>query len=384
MAISNTECSSGTVRSKTASCICKSPHRGPPAPTAGTIDSRTVQIAGEQEAIVSLFQPPMEGNSNMEVGVEGVSQSKTMIVGSIAPGGYYRGGPVSGAKSAVLLSRAVPQDFHQSPAAGFHTAKGLPAPSPAPHTLRPLRRNRRVWASPTYPGTSPSPEPPEPEASKFTFLRSELPASQWSPNWLGYSCYDVVLLTAKEAEQMPAEAQLALRRFLECGGTLLVHGPKVPAAFSQSAMADDHGGYFVGLGHAVASGAESETNWEKAARAAGRPAALPTPTTHQKPADSHNLWSPRPGARARDVRPRAAVRRRHRAGECLAPLPLQAADLAVVERAGHLLADLPGRVRLFGVFRRLDGPRQDRQHDPARPAHAPRDDLRLRLLLSAR
>ncbi len=105
---------------------------------------------------------------------------------------------------------------------------------------------------------------------------------------MGYSCYDVVLLTAKEAEQMPAEAQLALRRFLECGGTLLVHGRKVPAPFSQNATADDHGGYFVGLGYAVASGAESEKDWEKAARTLD---ALPLYQylPYQKPADSHNL-----------------------------------------------------------------------------------------------
>ncbi len=130
--------------------------------------------------------------------------------------------------------------------------------------------------------------PTEPEASKFTFLRSELPASQWSPNWLGYSCFDVVLLTEKEAEQLPAEVQLALRRFLECGGTLLVHGRAVPGPFSENAIADGHGGYFVGLGHAVASGAESETNWEKTARALDALELHQYPP-NQKPADSHNL-----------------------------------------------------------------------------------------------
>jgi hypothetical protein len=216
----------------------------------GTIDSRSVQIAGEQEAIVSLFQSPMEGNGSMEVGVDGVSESKTMTVGSITPG--YRGGPGWGAawtsKPAVLLSRAVPQDFLRDPT--------------SPYTVL--------------------------ENSKFTFLRSELPASQWSPNWLGYSCFDVVLLTAKEAEQLPAEAQLALRRFLECGGTLLVHGRKVPAAFSDNARADGHGGFFVGLGFAVASGAENETNWEKAARKLDA-LELYQSLSYQKPSDSHNL-----------------------------------------------------------------------------------------------
>ncbi len=67
----------------------------------GTVDSRTVQIAGEQEAIVSLYQSPMEGNGSMEVGVEGVSESKTVVVGAIATG--YRGGPVWGATWARSL-----------------------------------------------------------------------------------------------------------------------------------------------------------------------------------------------------------------------------------------------------------------------------------------
>ena len=234
----------------------------------GTVDSRTVQIAGEQEAIVSLFQSAMEGNRSMEVGVNGVSESKTMVVGAITPG-YSRGGPVWGAKPAVLLSRAVPQDFHQAPAPVFRPADpSEPRPSPA---------------DPSELST------PDRSTSTFTFLRSALPASQWSPNWLGYSCYDVVLLTAKEAEQLPAEAELALRRFLECGGTLLVHGRKVPAFYSQNAMTDGHGGYFVGLGHAVASGAESETNWEQAARTLDALRVDQDQYPYQKPADSHNL-----------------------------------------------------------------------------------------------
>jgi hypothetical protein len=88
--------------------------------------------------------------------------------------------------------------------------------------------------------------------------------TQWSPNWLGYSCFDAVLLTAKDVEQMPPEAQLALRRYLECGGTILVHGRKVPVVFSQNALEDGGSGYFVGRGHAVASGGE-DANWDKTA-----------------------------------------------------------------------------------------------------------------------
>jgi hypothetical protein len=243
----------------------------------GTVDSRTVQIAGEQEAIVSLFQSPMEGNGSMEVGVDGVSESKTMAVGgSIMPG--YRGGPVWGEKPTVLLSRAVPQDFHEAPAPEVHTPGVLPSPGDLSEPV-------------------PTPPSPMPERSKFTFLRSELPASQWTPNWLGYSCYDVVLLTAKEAEQLPAESQLALRRFLECGGTLLVHGRKVPAPFSQNAVADGHGGYSVGLGYAVASGEENGEppkgypagNWEKDRLLLDSLLPSLRSMPYQKPTDSHNL-----------------------------------------------------------------------------------------------
>ena len=89
---------------------------------------------------------------------------------------------------------------------------------------------------------------------------------------------------------MPPEVQLALRRYLECGGTLVVHGEGVPAVFSQNAMDDGAGGFFVGRGHAVASGAKSESNWDRAAfklrtlslRSIG-------PYEHRKPADPHKL-----------------------------------------------------------------------------------------------
>ena len=92
--------------------------------------------------------------------------------------------------------------------------------------------------------------PPEP----LQLLRSELPVSQWSGNWLGYSCYDVILVTQKEVEQMPAQVQSAIRRYIECGGTLLVHGQQVPVAFSQGAVRNGgKGEYWSGFGRAVAS-----------------------------------------------------------------------------------------------------------------------------------
>jgi hypothetical protein len=148
----------------------------------GVVVSRTVLIAGGQEASVSLYQPPVEiANQSMEVRVEGVKDGGLIPVSSVYGGsqfnyrarGYY-GGPTGNPRPAVLLSRSVPQDFRdrggpkaptksrRASRAPVVTASPGPVPPPAPST-----------------GTSPQPEP-------FEFLRSELSINQWSGNWLGY------------------------------------------------------------------------------------------------------------------------------------------------------------------------------------------------------
>ncbi len=58
----------------------------------------------------------------------------------------------------------------------------------------------------------------------FYAAKSETPVAEWSTNWLGYSSYDGVVLTAEEMRAMPEPAASALVRYAECGGTLLVIG----------------------------------------------------------------------------------------------------------------------------------------------------------------
>jgi hypothetical protein len=207
----------------------------------GTIVSRTVPIAAGQEATVSLFLFPDATDGPLEVSVEGTTAKETIDTGSSARyGGGWSGGS---SKPDVLLSRSISLDFSKPPVTGIFIEPSTP-PDPS--------------AAPSPYSTPATPEP------DFSFYHSELPANQWSPNWLGYSCFDAIVLTAKDVEQMPPEAQLALRRYLECGGTILVPGRKVPTVFSENAMKDGGGGYFVGRGRAVASGA-SDTNWNAAA-----------------------------------------------------------------------------------------------------------------------
>ena len=171
----------------------------------GVVADRTVRVAGGQEVSVSLYQPPVEvANETMEVRVEGVRDGPHDPVGSLYGGhrhGFGRPVPTQ-VRVAVLLSRSVPQDFRdrgrskagsKSPAEEKNPKRSRRKREPEDCPPRSLLRRRRT----ATPATSPQPDP-------FEFLRSELPVGQWSPNWLGYSCYDVILVTEREAEEMPA------------------------------------------------------------------------------------------------------------------------------------------------------------------------------------
>jgi len=59
-------------------------------------------------------------------------------------------------------------------------------------------------------------------------VASESPVADWSDNWLGYSGYDGVVVTASELAGMPAPISTALWQYVECGGSLLVVGSHEP------------------------------------------------------------------------------------------------------------------------------------------------------------
>lgn len=58
----------------------------------------------------------------------------------------------------------------------------------------------------------------------FFAAKAETPVTEWSANWLGYSSYDGVVLTADEIRSMPEPARSAIGRYVECGGSLTVLG----------------------------------------------------------------------------------------------------------------------------------------------------------------
>ncbi len=199
----------------------------------GTVVSRTVHVAGKQAVSVSLYQPPQHvAKEALEVSVKGVKDAKIILVGSTYSFNHNYN---ETNRIAVLLGRGVPQEFRGG-----------------------MRKESATAPVAGSMGTS----SPSPEAERFAFLRSELPVSQWSHNWLGYSCFDAIVLSGKEAEQLPSQVRLAIRRWLECGGTLLVHSKSLPEEFSQGGRADGVGGYAVGLGRAAAGLADGETDWK--------------------------------------------------------------------------------------------------------------------------
>jgi hypothetical protein len=208
--------------------------------TAGAAVSRTVLVTGGQESSVSLFEPPSgSGETLMEVRVDGEEEPRKIPVENLR---RWRYGSSYGEEllPAVLLSRGVPQDFRERGSGSKEAVEEIPPTS----------------------GTGGRTSSPD----RVTFLRSDVSVSRWSPNWLGYSCYDAILLTQREAEEMPGPAQTAIRRYVECGGVLWVHGRSVPAAFSRGGIADGQGGFHVGFGRVQASSTDREPSWEETYR----------------------------------------------------------------------------------------------------------------------
>jgi hypothetical protein len=188
--------------------------------------TREVTVEKRQEAWVSIYQPPIEVSSHMlDVSVEGMDKPKQLSAPSPFGARYYRWGTRGGAVPAILFGRNVPQEFRD-----------------------------RVEKE----------ESGLPEEERSGLFRSELPTGQWSPNWLGYSCYDAIVLTESEAAELPPAARTAIRRYVECGGKLVVHGPQMPEEFTKGGSPGGAGVYHAGLGRAVSTGAADAAGWNVA------------------------------------------------------------------------------------------------------------------------
>ena len=93
-------------------------------------------------------------------------------------------------------------------------AVGLPGPASVQWAVSARASSSR--ASPSTPASASGPS--------LSFVRSELPVSDWSEQWLAYSPFEAIVLTGAELSAMPAGVATALWRYAEAGGNLVLLG----------------------------------------------------------------------------------------------------------------------------------------------------------------
>jgi hypothetical protein len=90
----------------------------------------------------------------------------------------------------------------------------------------------------------------------YATVRSEVAPALWGENWLSYTPYDGVMVTAGDLKASPPPATSALWRYVEGGGNLLILGESdVPEPWRSRGRARlaDGWRYEVGLGHCCVS-----------------------------------------------------------------------------------------------------------------------------------
>jgi hypothetical protein len=90
----------------------------------------------------------------------------------------------------------------------------------------------------------------------FATVRSEVAPALWGENWLSYTPYDGIMVTAADLKASPPAATWALWRYVEGGGNLLILGesdvPEPWRSLGRATLADGSR-YEVGLGHCYVS-----------------------------------------------------------------------------------------------------------------------------------
>ena len=178
--------------------------------------SRTVKVGPGSSVRATLYQPhnpPLLGE-DVTVAIDGKNQAPAIELRTVRltdPGfrpGRFGSGPL------ILLSQDVSADFTRLAV----EPRDVPG-KPPPGRLLPAEG----------PGGPPE-DPPDvveggiPLNHNFQFVARERGATAWPGNWLGYSRYDGVVLTARALAAMKPDERTALWQYGECGGALLVLG----------------------------------------------------------------------------------------------------------------------------------------------------------------
>lgn len=194
--------------------------------------SRSTTLAPETSELLTLLQPPlpMDGDGQIRVEVDGRDAGDINAPNPHGHvGGYYSGGYRGASPPPVILvSRGL--DFDATA-----VALGTNTVVPPGHTSL----------------GGPRAGAPDPIEN----LRAETAVPDWSDNWLAYSPFDAIVVSAEDLNSMPPPVCSALGDYLSAGGNIILAGqPGLPAEWHSWRNVDLYDGmqYQVGLGRCFA------------------------------------------------------------------------------------------------------------------------------------
>jgi hypothetical protein len=226
---------------------------------------RTVQVGAGETVRVSLLQPdhPPLGGSDLSVILDDrrqehevplrPNQTRRNRYGFYSRG--YFGSAPGGSELLVLMSGGIHKQFPQPAAPGGRMAPpvGSGAMVPAPPG----------GPTPWMLATAPPAVAGIPLGTQFVPAG---PVESWSANWLGYSRYDGIVVTADDLKAMAPAVRTALWQYVETGGSLLVLGPADLNDLSGWAKEQKNGWQTIacGFGRCIVSPDDNLDKWDEA------------------------------------------------------------------------------------------------------------------------
>lgn len=169
--------------------------------------SRTVEVGPGATVRVSLLQPdhPPVNGDGLGVTIDGVPEEDFIPFVMPPSQGFGRHGASSMSPSTGTVAAGELQVL---------VSAGVKSEIVDQYNARAPSRTTR--------GSGPSAS--HPLGGEAQLVRMLQPMSEWSPNWLGYSRFDGLIVTGEELRTAPAGVLTAVLQYTECGGCLLVIG----------------------------------------------------------------------------------------------------------------------------------------------------------------